>query len=168
MTKQEPWFIAERSRWFASLVLTKCNDVKIRPDVGDDKAINLLVEILKGGKPTLRFFAVQIIPHVDLPSIKDADEQVLAHLGRNSLEAALPLCVFVIGVRKPEGIFRWVVQPVVEDGRALLHRDREAAWQTLDEAGATHLIGQVNAWYDALHGASTRQPRGRPAKMESC
>jgi hypothetical protein len=103
---------------------------------------------------------------MDLPDIQHADERVLSHLGRDPFEANLPICVFVVGVRKPEGIYRWVVEPVVEDGRALLHRAVGANWQTLDDAGAARLIGQVNAWYDALNRGSTTKMRGRHSKRE--
>src|SRR5258706_9575490 len=109
MTKQDPWFFQERAEAFAKLVLTKHDDVRVLPYAGQDKAIGLLVEILKDGKSTFRFFGAQLVPHLDLPDIQDADQRPLSHLGRAPLEAALPLCVFVIGVRKPEGIYRWVV-----------------------------------------------------------
>jgi hypothetical protein len=122
MTKQDPWFFEERAMAFASLVLTKHEDVLVRPHAGADMGIDLLVEVRTTGKSRRRLFGVQMIPYMDLPDMKNADERVLSHLGRNSMEADLPLCAFVIGVRKPEGTYRWVVEPVVEDGRAVLHR----------------------------------------------
>jgi hypothetical protein len=167
MAKQEPWFIKERAEWFASLVLTKRHDVKVQPYAGRDGVIDLLVEALDDGKSTLRFFGVQLVPYMDLPSIPNEDERVLSHLGREPLEAALPLCIFVIGVRKPEGLYRWAVKPVVENGRSLLHRNLEDNWLPLDEAGAARLIDQVNAWYDALNGGSPPKPRGRHSKTKS-
>ena len=59
-------------------------------------------------------------------------------------------------------------QPVVEKGRALLRGDVATNWATLDEAGTARLIGQVNAWYDALNGGSTPKTRGRHSKTKSC
>ncbi len=167
MAKQDPWFFEERAIAFASLVLTKHNDAAVRPYAGRDMAIDLLIEVLKDGKSTKRFFGAQLVAYMDLPDVRDADERVLSHLGRDSFEAMLPICIFVIGVRKPEGIYRWSVGPVVEDGRALLHRDVGANWQALDDAGAAHLIGQVNAWYDALNTNTTSKSRGRHSKTES-
>jgi hypothetical protein len=167
MTKQDPWFVEERALAFASLVLTRRNDVAVRPYAGRDMTINLLAEVLKDGKSSMRFFGAQVVGFMDLPTTRNADERVLSHLGSDPFEAALPLCVFVIGVRKPEGIYRWTVEPVVDDGRALLQRDAEVDWQTLDEAGAARLIGQVNAWYDALGGGSPPKTRGRHSKTES-
>jgi hypothetical protein len=167
MTKQEQWFMEERAFAFASLVLTKRNDVAVRPYAGRDIAIDLLVEILKGGKSTTRFFGAQMVAHLDLPTIQNADEGVLSHLGRDAFEAGLPLCVFVIGVRKPKGLYRWVVEPVVDNGRALLQphapsqRDDEAKWHTLDDAGAERLIAHVNLYYDALNAYSPPKPGGR-------
>jgi hypothetical protein len=167
MTNQEPWFIGERAFAFASLVLTKGNDVAVRPYAGRDIAIDLLLEVLKDGKSTMRFFGAQMVAYLDLPTIQNADERVLSHLGRDPFEAGLPLCVFVIGVRNPEGLYRWVVEPVVDANRALLLRDVAANWQTLDEAGAARMIGQVNAWYDAFNGVSTPRSRGRHLKAGS-
>src|SRR5437867_2102850 len=126
MTKQDPWFFEVRAAAFASLVLTKHDNVKILPYAGRDTVIDLLVEVLKGRKLTLRFFGVQIVPYMDLPDIREANGRVLSHADRVPKEAALPLCAFVIGVRKPEGLYRWTVEPVVEGGRALLRRDVEA------------------------------------------
>jgi hypothetical protein len=168
MTKeQDPWFFEERAVAFASLVLTNDRDVKVQPYVGHDMGIDLLVEVLKDGKPTLRFFGVQIVPYMDLPTIQNADERVLSHLGRNGFEASLPLCVFVIGVRKPEGIYRWVVEPIVEDGHALLRRHTKTSWQPLDQRGAARLIGDVNAWYAAHDLGALAKARGRRSNADS-
>src|SRR5262245_38279170 len=139
MTKQEPWFIDERAFAFASLVLTKGHDVTVRPYAGHDMGIDLLAEILKDGKSALRFFGAQLVGYLDLPTIPNADERVLSHLGRDPFEAGLPLCVFVIGVRKPEGLYRWVVEPIVDRGRARLRphvftqREVQEKWQPLDD-----------------------------------
>jgi hypothetical protein len=161
--KHDPWFLQERASAFASLVLTKQHDVAVRPYAGRDVAIDLLVEILKDGKATMRFFGVQLIAYLDLPPIQNADERVLSHLGRDPFEADLPLCVFVIGVRKPEGLYRWVMEPVVDGGRAHLRHSGAVAWQPLDEAGVGRLIDQVKAWYDALNDNSVPKQRGRHA-----
>ena len=166
MIKQEPWFIEERAFAFASLVLTKRNDVAVRPYAGRDINIDLLVEVLKNRKSTMRFFGAQLIAEIDLPPIQDANNRVLSHLGRDPFEASLPVCVFLIGVRKPEGLYRWVVEPVVHDGRAMLQPDAKVHWQTLDEAGADRLIAQVNTWYDALNDGSPPKPRGRHSQTE--
>lgn len=161
---QDPWFFEERAAAFSKLVLTKQHDV--RPYAGTDMAIDLLVEIRANGNSKRRLFGVQIVAYMDLPDSHKADERVLSHLGRDEFEAALPICVFVIGVRKPEGIYRWVVEPVVDDGRALLRPDVETNWQTLDEAGVARLIGQVNAWYDADRGNSTPKHRARHSRAK--
>jgi hypothetical protein len=162
MTKQDPWFFEERAVAFASLVLTKRGDVKVHAQAGGDRAIDLLVEVRKGGRSTLRFFGVQILPCMDLPDAPGADERALAH---PPSDAAFPICVFMIGVRQPEGIYRWALEPVVDAGQAALRRAEGGAWHRLDEAGAARLIDQVNAWYDARNnGDVTPQPRGRRSK----
>jgi hypothetical protein len=167
MIKQEPWFVEERAVAFASLLLTKRHDVLVRSHTGADIAIDLLIEVLKDGKSALRFFGVQLVGSVDLPNSEDADKRVLSHHARDPSEATLPICVFVIGVRKPEGIYRWIIEPVVEDGRAKLRRGLEPSWQVLNEAGIDRLIDQVIDWYDALQGALRSKRPGRQAKADS-
>jgi hypothetical protein len=166
MTKQDPWFLEERVFAFASLLLTNRHDAIVRARAGSDMAVDLLVEILKNGASTLRFLGVQIVEYMDLPTIEDADEGVRSRLSEHPLEAKVPVCVFVIGVRKPEGIYRWVVEPVIDGGRAVLRRDTNGTWQPLDEAGAARLLDQVNAWYDALNGGPAPKARGRHARAE--
>jgi hypothetical protein len=148
-------------------MLTERDNVSVRSHANGDTGIELLAEILQGGKSTLRFFGVRIVALMDLPEIQNVDEQVRSHPGKEPVDASIPVCVFVVGVRKPEGVWRWLVEPVVQDGRALLRRDTEATWQTLNEAGAALLIDQVNAWYDALKGETTPQPRERHPKTKS-
>jgi hypothetical protein len=164
MTKQDPWFFEERAYAFAKLVLTKRQDVIVRAQAGGDMAVDLLVEVLKKGKSTLRFFGVQIVAFLDLPDGQTADRRVLSRIPGDHLEAEFPICAVAIGVRKPEGVYRWVVEPTVEDGRALLHRDAAADWRTLDETGTARLIAQVNAYYDALNGVP---PQKRAASTRS-
>jgi hypothetical protein len=167
MTKQEPWFVEERARWFASLVLTNHKDVKVKPYAGTDMPINLLVEVLEDGSSTLRLFGVQVVGCTDLPDAQEADELVISHVGRRPVESNLPICAFVINVRKPEGIYRWVVEPVADDGRSVLQRPGKANWQPLDEAGVAHLIAQVHAWYDARNGASPARSPGQQMQAET-
>ena len=49
----------------------------------------VVVQVLKDGKATLRFFGVQIVAHMDLPNVQNGDERVLSHLGRDGLELSL-------------------------------------------------------------------------------
>jgi hypothetical protein len=167
MIKQEPWFIQERAVAFASLLLTKRKDGIVRAQTGTDTGIALLVEVVKDGKSALRFFGVQLVGSLDLPDVQGADGRALTHLPGEPSDATLPVCVFVIGVRKPEGLYRWVVEPVVADGRALLRRDGQPGWHVLDEAGVGRLIGRVEAWYDALQGDLMPKPRDGRAQADS-
>ena len=148
-------------------LLADRHDVIVKAQTSADRAFDLLVEVLRDGKSTLRFFGVQLVADLDLPELQHANEVILSQWPGGVSEAAFPLCVFAIGVRQPEGLYRWTVEPVVEDGRARLQRDGEAHWQTLDEAGTARLIDQVNVWYDAVNGDSTPKTNGRRSKTKS-
>jgi hypothetical protein len=164
MSQPDPWFYRLRSVACASLALTKSGEARVQSQAGPETEIGLLVELLRKGKSTLRIFAVRIIAGMDLPSVEEAESQLPSQLRREAAGAALPLCVFLIGVRQPEGLCRWLVEPVVEDGQASLRRNPEPTWQPLDDAVVNRLLAQVNTWYDALNGPSEAEPRGRTVK----
>lgn len=162
MPKQQPWFIAERSLAFASLLLTRGDRVAVRASPGHDQRIDLLAELLNGGKPTLRFFGAQLIGYLDLPPIESADEHVHSH--PHSMPG-LPVCAFVIGVRNLDGLYRWVVEPTVADGRGVLRHQAQPDWRPLDDAGVDRIVTEVSGYYDALSaGATWERPRGRGAR----
>jgi hypothetical protein len=165
MKNEDPWFFDLRAEAYAKLVLTEQHDV--RSYDGSDVGVDLLVEIRTNNAARPRRFGVQLVPYLDLPDLKDADERVLSHFGRNSDEATLPVCAFVIGVRKPEGVYRWIVEPVVADEQAVLRRDVPADWHPLDGSSVGCLIAQVNAWYDALNGAVPVKARGPRSKTQA-
>jgi hypothetical protein len=148
-------------------MLTKRNDVIVRAHADADMAIDLLVEVLKDGKSALRLFGVQVIGCMDLPDRRNMEQRVFSHLPGEVHEAAFPVCVLLIAVRKPEGLYRWLAEPVIADGRAQLHRDVESSWQVLDDAGAARLIGQVIDWYEARQGTPPPKMSNLRAKMDS-
>lgn len=79
MNKTEPWFVMERTKAFASLLLTTRKDLVIQPHQDDsDDGVDLLVEVIKDGKPTLRFFGVQLIGCTALPNIVEAAKDFCA------------------------------------------------------------------------------------------
>lgn len=158
MTEKDPWFVQERAGAFVYLLLTKRHDVVVTPQAG--MVLDLLAEVRKGKKTTLRFFGVEIVADIDLPTPETATLRMLSQRS----DATLPVSVFAVGVRKPEGIYCWSVEPVIRDGRATLERVDRPAWHALDEAGVDQLIGQVAAWYEALGGSGAAPRAGQPAR----
>ncbi|MGL4553389.1 MAG: hypothetical protein ACRC33_19655 [Gemmataceae bacterium] len=164
MTDQEPWFYTERAEAFASLALTEVRDVSVRPYAGTDMAIDLRVELLRGGKPTWQFIAVYLIPYLDQMPPDSADRCVPCSLGRDPVEAQWPVCAFLIEIRKLNGVFRWVREPAVRDGRAELIDGEKDSWHPIDTANITRLIEQAREWYD-LRSEATRNGREETATL---
>jgi hypothetical protein len=158
MTKQDPWFYEERAFAFASLALTEVKDVAIRTRPGTDLSLDILVELLRKGQSTLRFFGVQLKPYLDLPEPDKVDHDPGLPADWDPLEAAFPVCLFVIGVREPNGIYRWLAEPVIRDGHAELQAGATNSWHRIDKTEITRLIRQVRDWYDA-RGGTSKQPR---------
>src|SRR5690606_10814895 len=112
MAKQELGAMRERGEAYASLALTG-HICYSGPGLRRNRHGHRSFEILKEGEASGRFFCVQLANCMDLPSIQDADKFVLTHTGKDPFDLELPICVFVIGVRKPEGIYLWVIEPVI-------------------------------------------------------
>ena len=78
MTKLAPWFVEERAIAFASLLLTRRHNVIVKAQTDADRALDLLVEVLKDGKSTLRFLGVQLVADLDLPDLQHVNEVILS------------------------------------------------------------------------------------------
>ncbi len=75
MASNEAWFIEERAGRFASFLLTKNEDVVLQDFTvrfRSDRAavLDFLAEIRPGGKPTMRFFGVQLLGWLSLPGAR--------------------------------------------------------------------------------------------------
>ena len=99
---------------------------------------------------------------LDVPEVAQAERYVLSH-PKLAKGTSVPFCVFAIGVRGPEGRYRWVAEPVIEEGRAYLDTHPRPQWVDLNEEAAAALVRRVSEWYDALQATLTpNTPSGRP------
>lgn len=71
-------------------------------------------------------------------------------LPKHKPEISLPLCAFVIDVRKNVGYYTWIIEPAIESGNAKLLWNGESGWKNLDEAAVHALVDKVNRWYDLM------------------
>jgi len=150
MPKKDPWFVEERAYAFSGLLLTSRNDLFLHQQRGIDKGIDLLVEVLKSGKHAMRVFGVQLKGCISLPNSKEAIKAFSQIRKKSSVEMNLPLCAFLIDVKKNQGYSRWLVEPVVPMGEPRLMWNNDSEWQTLNEDALNTIVSQVTAWYDAL------------------
>ena len=150
MNEKQPWFVEERATALASLLLTNRKDVVVQPARREDAGFDLLAEVLKNGVSAGRFFGVQVAGRLELPSVEAINRDFRSD-GRNGhAEFAIPLCAFLFDVRNNQGVYRWLMEPVLEDGIPKLDRVGDTRWARLDERTVNTIVDQVAGWYEAL------------------
>jgi hypothetical protein len=147
----EKWFIDQRLRSLATVVLTERSDLLIE-EAEDDGPIDLRVTIRAKKKVPERTFGVILKSSLaDLPAEKANAllNPTLEALG--TLAFAHPVCLFLFRMVADRGFFSWVAEPVVTaDGNPVLQRWTEAKCADLDTSAVHEIVGSVNRWYDAF------------------
>jgi hypothetical protein len=150
MDKGQPWFVEERAIALASLLLTSRKDLVVTHVPAKDHEYDLLVELVKDHHPWARLFAVQVAGVLELPSVQDIEAKLRKVRPKPRQEYSLPLAAFLWDVRRNEGFFTWIVQPVIQNGAPKLDGISKQDWHKLDESAVNKIVEQVNAYYDAL------------------
>ncbi len=152
MNDKQPWFVEERATALASLLLTSRKDVLVHVPHSAESAgrIDLLAEVLKDKAAVGRFFCVEVIGRVDLPSIQEIRRTVRLGRKKHQCEYTSPFCVFLFDVRTNHGFYRWLAEPVVVGDEPTLNEQPDGQWLPLNEKVASELVDLVSAWYDAL------------------
>jgi len=148
-SRQDPWFVVERSEALAGLLLTSRKDVRIRNEDRSDDGIDLLVEVNPGETRSTRFFMVQVKGTISSKAgdwIDDVKE--LCDFGQDWI--SLPTCVFILNVRDNRSSFAWVAEPLIEAEQAKLRFPQPGEFHDLDRAAVDSIVEQVLVWYDAL------------------
>jgi hypothetical protein len=141
--------MVERSEALAGVLLTSRQDVRIRDERKHDSGLEFLVEIYTGDHLSTRLFVVEVKgttssnPNDWMQNVKQLFR------GRGS-PIYLPVCVFVVNVRKNKAFYAWVAEPQVEAKGATLRFHETGTFHPLDPAAVSDIIDRVKAWYDVL------------------
>jgi hypothetical protein len=161
MAKKPPWYIEQRGQALAVLLLTDRSDLRIRSGDSSDAGPDLVVEITKDGRPTQRLFGVRLKGVTSSPSEKEAS-RLLAALpaAPEASEFTFPVCGFLFDVKRNDGFYAWLVEPVVSgDGKPGLEPVADLRAMRLGAAEIDSIVDRVNRWYDALLVLLKGQPK---------
>jgi hypothetical protein len=145
-----------RAEQLAYVVLTRRQDLVVRPHSGSDRGIDLVATLRQDGQETGRQFAVEVkatsqplagkpqsgigvAPHV--PTSQD--------MHRRFRDMTIPVAIFYFAMRDGDrGFFRWLLEPdpILPAAPRWNDDDQtiELTRERLDE-----IVDQVNRWYDA-------------------
>ena len=151
MPDDNKWFITERVRALAIVLLTRRADLAVT-EAKQEYDLDLLVEI-KNRRSAVRRFGVLLhgtLSPVDEQQANQVLRPVVQRFQRSE-PPSFPACLFYFTMQDDQGYYTWLTEPVIrEHGRPLLRVHDSASVGKLNDAGLAHIVQRVNAWYDAL------------------
>jgi hypothetical protein len=154
MTKQDDWYIPERTRALATMYLTRRPDLTVKFE--RDTGLDILVEI--GGRAGVewRAFGVVLLGSMSKTTISGANKYLNKNakwLNRGELIHRIPspTCLFYFTMKDDAGYYTWMAEPIVKDDAAKLKFHTTADCRLLDRAGLDEIVSRVNDWYNALY-----------------
>jgi hypothetical protein len=158
MPENVEWFIAERVRALAIVLLTRRNDLKILeppPDVG----LNTLVEIMKDQAPTARRFGVLLRGAKSATDETHANKVLRPSLQgflRHSRSVPFPVCLFYFTMDDDQGYLTWANEPSLREGKPVLLPHGEAKVRKITRGTVDEIVEKVDRWYDEFFPAHER------------
>lgn len=175
MTAEATWAIAMRAESLAKLFLTRSSrDIEIltASTLAEMSGFDLLVRILSATTSETPKFGVEakgtrqaLSGRQALPQFRKITDKV--H------NTDLPVCLFLFNVETEKGIYRWLREPIIEDGNNSRLRTNipsypgmkgrhgeggdQAPFEVLDDAGVNYIFDRVVSWYKAK-GQQGREP----------
>jgi hypothetical protein len=148
------WFLAERARNLAAVVLTRRSDLDFK-DVKEDTGLDYLVHIVHDHRPTGKSFVILLrgamSPVTEGHANKVLRPTVASFGGLGPFY--YPVCLFFFTMRDDQGYYTWLLEPVItEQGSPKLIRRTDPDCRKLDDDALDHIVSTVSAWYDALPG----------------
>lgn len=143
------WFIAERSEALASLLLTSRTDLSIRKENKQDGGVDFVVALKEAENvPPTKLFVVQV--KGTLSSDQREWTENVKQLYKHGQEFYLPVCVFLVNIRKNDAAYAWVAEPQVKAGSVALNSFEHPDFHALDNAAVDQIVNRVRSWYDAM------------------
>jgi hypothetical protein len=140
--------------------LTRRADLRVSEQSGDE-GLDLLAEILKGGRQTGRLFGVQVKGIATAPRAagNGTRRPVRVPLRPEPWVTSIPfpVCLFVSTMDDDDrGYFRWVKEPVAPRrlGDVSLRPTADEALLELTDDSIADIVRRVGAWYDERNAAS--------------
>jgi hypothetical protein len=150
-TDEQPWYAEKRALAYVSSMFATQKIVRLE-EVRTDTGVDLLIDVPERGEHGIRrSLAIQVKGFCELPGNAELNRRITKeYLARHVSQFNVPLIVCVVSFKTLKAEFCWMLEPVVDGGRANLKRPVGYDWATFDEAGAGEIVSAVTAFYDVL------------------
>jgi Domain of unknown function (DUF4365) len=150
-TDEQPWYAEKRARAYVSSMFATQKIARLeesRADLGVDLRIDVPVS---GEHGIRRSLAVQVKGFRDLPGTAELSRRISKeYLARHLSQFDVPLLVCAVSFMNLKAEYCWMLEPVVDRGRASLKRSVGYEWASFDENAAHEIVEAVTAFYDVL------------------
>jgi hypothetical protein len=144
------WFIGEKAKALAMVLLTRRDDLEIR-ETKAENGLDYTVRIKSEEGAGPRAFGILIRATMSPATIEQANAQMRPTMGGLvATQVLMPVCVFYFTVKDDRGYYTWAHEPVLEKGQARLRARREPDCRPLDDESLEQILSLVGNWYDAL------------------
>jgi hypothetical protein len=148
--KREEWYLEERPRALAIVLLTERDDLEIT--ASGEQCIRFLVKLDKTGSRSPRQFGVALDARVK-PTSPAGLKRLLSSRFRDQAEGRpypFPVCLFYFTMQDNGAYYAWIAEPrVTEEGQPSLLARSEAGCSVLDRAALDRIVDSVERWYAA-------------------
>ena len=131
MADDDQWFIAERARALAIVLLTRRSDLVVR-EAKQEYGFDLLVEI-KSRKSAARRLGVLLQGGLSPVEEQQADEVLKPSVQRfrRSEPPSFPACLFYFTMEDNQAYYTWIAEPLItDDGKPKHNSSRTTRRQT--------------------------------------
>src|SRR5215471_16517833 len=144
-SKQE-WFVAERTRAFALMHLTRRDDLVVKETGGADGGLDYIVSITrKNGEKSLRQFGV-VLRGTKNPTTEEQLNKTLRPTMQSLQRIGqfpYPVCLLHFTMDDDQGYYTWVAEPVVTKDGPRLIQHAQAHCRKLDREALDHIVASV-------------------------
>jgi len=153
MMEFKDWFVAERARALATVLLTRRSELVVR-DTKEENGLDFTVHIRTQDEPGKRPFGV-LLRATMTPVTTDAANKLLKP-SMASIQAIgpfnFPVCVFYFTVKDDQGYYTWAVEPIItNDCQPKLKSHHKPSFSKLDNEALEEIVSAVNRWYDTFY-----------------
>jgi hypothetical protein len=151
------WFIAERARALALVLLTRRDDLVVKETKeknGLDYTVHIKTEEDAGRRPFGVYLAATLTP----VTLEGANKQLKPALARVQRMGPFPfrVCVFYFTVKDDHGYYAWAFEPLVTGtGQPKLKPHADALCRQLGNETLDEIVSAVKRWYEAFYAALT-------------
>jgi hypothetical protein len=159
MGSPQPWYVEMRAQAHAVLRLTARSglQVTLRPSAD---GVDFLLTLAADGEVSGRHVGVVVKPRVSESEVPRLTPRSVRRERSQFADAVFPVCMVSFSPVGEQGYFRWIIEPSVESGVAVLGYAARTHFEPLTNDVVDRLVHDVSAWYDARRDGASARSRG--------